>query len=336
MTNRELAWRVFAGEFNASTLEIASNQEREPSYLVTPLGARINRVYIVGVLTEIEKLERNGNTHYRARVSDRTGVFYIYAGQYDIEAVKILSKLEPPTYLAIVGKSRRYSPNEGISYVSIRPESITVVDKDMRDYWLLDTCKSMKTRLSAMHEAQQMAQPDVDKLTALGFDPGFTQGVIDAIEHYKKFDVAFYRNMLFEILKYLATGNDTSYISSENKTNQNADGLDTDFKNADEYTESEDETDDDDELEFEATIEPIEEEQRSETISDQEQQQQLLDLISSFKGKKYKDGVPWHELVVKADSKGFDKNIIEDLVNDLLNNGKVYEPMLGRIKGTSS
>ena len=63
---------------------------------------------------------------------------------------------------------------------------------------------------------------------------------------------------------------------------------------------------------------------------------QLIKIIKSFKGKEYKDGVPWHELMVKADSEGIDKNIIEDLVNGLLNNGKIYEPMLGRVKCTNN
>ena len=41
---RETAWRVFAGEFNDSTVEIKGQGEMSPSYVVTPLGAKINRV----------------------------------------------------------------------------------------------------------------------------------------------------------------------------------------------------------------------------------------------------------------------------------------------------
>ena len=36
--DREVAWRVFAGEFNSSRLEIKGEGEKVPSYLVTPLG----------------------------------------------------------------------------------------------------------------------------------------------------------------------------------------------------------------------------------------------------------------------------------------------------------
>jgi hypothetical protein len=36
--------------------------------------------------------------------------------------------------------------------------------------------------------------------------------------------------------------------------------------------------------------------------------------------------------MAEATDKGIDKNIIEDLVNNLLETGRIYEPILGRIK----
>ena len=41
---------------------------------------------------------------WRARVSDPTGVFYLSAGQYQPEAAIALSKIKPPTYVAVIGK----------------------------------------------------------------------------------------------------------------------------------------------------------------------------------------------------------------------------------------
>ncbi len=337
MANRELAWRIFAGEYNNTTLQIEPAQEREPGYLVTPLGAKINRIYIVGVLTDVEKLERNGNTHYRARVSDRTGVFYIYAGQYDPKVIKILSELEPPVYVAVIGKSRMYSPEEGVTYVSVRPENIIVVDKNVRDYWLLDACKSMKSRLDAITEAQQMEPPETEKLVKLGFDPIVARGVIDALQHYKQPDIIQYRNMLVEVLKFLAVDNGEGYVPTENVPENNPTDLAQEFKTGEELTE--DDEDNDDELEFEPTSDPIEDSNEKEDLTntqDQEQQNQLLEIINSFKGKTYVNGVPWHKLMVKATKEGLDKNSIEELVNNLLETGKVYEPMLGRIKCTGA
>ena len=87
-----------------------------------------------------------------------------------------------------------------------------------------------------------------------------------------------------------------------------------------------------DELEFEEDDEPGLEFDEKEL---NEMKERLLDIIRSFDTDDFLNGVPWHKLVVKASSHGIDKNIIEDLVNDLLDNGKVYEPMLGRIKATN-
>ena len=56
MKAREPAWRVFASEFNASTLKIKGEGEKAPSYVVTPLGAMVNRLFIVGILTDIQNL----------------------------------------------------------------------------------------------------------------------------------------------------------------------------------------------------------------------------------------------------------------------------------------
>ena len=43
---REQAWRVFAGEYNNTTCKVVGEGEKEPSYVITPLGAKINRLFI--------------------------------------------------------------------------------------------------------------------------------------------------------------------------------------------------------------------------------------------------------------------------------------------------
>ena len=77
--SREVAYRVFADEFNDAHYTYAeSDEERAPNYLVTPTGARVNRLFVVGVLTEVEEVS---DGVIRARVVDPTGAFVIYAGQ---------------------------------------------------------------------------------------------------------------------------------------------------------------------------------------------------------------------------------------------------------------
>ena len=106
---REAAWRVFAGEYNDTTIEIKGEGEMSPSYVVTPLGAKINRLFVIGVLTDVEQVSESGE-FIRAHVSDPTGVFTLYSGQYQQEATTALSNIEVPAFVAIVGKARTYTP----------------------------------------------------------------------------------------------------------------------------------------------------------------------------------------------------------------------------------
>ncbi|MGQ0535851.1 MAG: hypothetical protein ACT4PT_07245, partial [Methanobacteriota archaeon] len=109
MLGRETAWRVFSAEYNDATLEVSDEGERAPTYLVTPLGAKVNRLFFVGVLTANERIGESGDM-WRAQVTDPTGVFHLYAGQYQPEAASVLADLTPPAIVAVSGKSRIYKP----------------------------------------------------------------------------------------------------------------------------------------------------------------------------------------------------------------------------------
>src|SRR5207253_11484063 len=102
---REVAWRLFASEYNDANLETEGTGERPPSYIATPLGAKVNRVFVVGVITDVENVGTDRQPRWGARVSDRTGTFHVYAGQYRPAAASAVSKLKPPVFGAIVGKS---------------------------------------------------------------------------------------------------------------------------------------------------------------------------------------------------------------------------------------
>ena len=72
---REVAYRLFAAEYDDATLDHSeSDEERAPNYVVTPTGARVNRLFAVGVLTEIEEVNEEV---LRARIVDPTGAFVV-------------------------------------------------------------------------------------------------------------------------------------------------------------------------------------------------------------------------------------------------------------------
>lgn len=179
---REVAHRVFAQEFRDSNLSFKdSNDQYSPQYLLTPTGAKINRMFIVGTLTEKEDIGTDAE-YWRARVVDPTGAFLIYAGQYQPEAARVMAEVETPQYLAVVGKPSTFQTEDGNVLTSIRPESVLVVDAATRDRWVVET-----------------AQRTMERIENLG---GNSPDAVRAREHYNT-DAGVYKQMVLEALKSL-------------------------------------------------------------------------------------------------------------------------------------
>jgi RPA family protein len=157
--SREVARRVFAEELRNSNLAFREGEDQNqyaPQYLLTPTGARCNRVFLVGTLTERDDI--GGDTEYwRGRVVDPTGSMLIYAGQYQPEAAQALASIEPPAFVAVVGKPSLYQTEDGSILISVRAESIQRVDDDTRKRWMLETARQTLERLDALEGAESKA-----------------------------------------------------------------------------------------------------------------------------------------------------------------------------------
>ncbi|PSP33547.1 DNA-binding protein [Halobacteriales archaeon QH_10_67_22] len=168
---REVARRVFAGEFNDATYTFTeSDDERAPVYLLLPTGERVNRVFVVGTLMETEDVG-DDSEYWQGQVIDPNGDrFYMYAGQYQPDAASMLRELEPPAYIAVVGKPRTYETDDGEVNVSLRPESITEVDAAVRDRWVVETAERTLDRVQAF-QADAAEDPEdgatVDEYVAM-------------------------------------------------------------------------------------------------------------------------------------------------------------------------
>ncbi|GGJ02214.1 hypothetical protein GCM10008995_09930 [Halobellus salinus] len=163
---REVARRVFADEFNDATFSFKeSDDDRAPVYALLPTGEKVNRVFFIGTLTEKEDVGED-NEYWRGRIVDPTGTFFVYAGQYQPEATSTLRDLEPPAYVAVVGKPRTYETDDGTVNVSVRPESIQVVDATTRDRWVVEAAERTIDRVGAFedegNEYGRMAREEYD------------------------------------------------------------------------------------------------------------------------------------------------------------------------------
>ncbi len=179
---REVSKRVFAQEFRNSDLSFRDGDDvYSPQYLLTPTGAKVNRLFLVGTLLETENIGTESE-YWRGRVADPTGSFLIYAGQYQPDAARILAECETPAFVSVVGKPSTFTTPDGDVLTSVRPESINIVDDQTRDLWVLDAALQTMKRVNSLESNDEY--------------------ISKAKEHYST-DAKYYSNMVLEALKSL-------------------------------------------------------------------------------------------------------------------------------------
>ncbi|MBA3046111.1 MAG: hypothetical protein KKH41_03075 [Candidatus Thermoplasmatota archaeon] len=318
MNAREVAWRIFAGELNDSSLVVTSDEERAPTYVITPLGAKVNRVYIVGVVTDLENVGSQEEPMWRAKIIDPTGTTYVSAGQFQPEAAIAMSKLTVPGFAAVIGKVRIYSPEEGVMYISIRPEVVKAVDKSVRNAWVMDGCIGLKKRIDAATEMLENNDVTAEDLIKRGHSANLAGGIIAARDHYGDISVERYQSMLIDSLR--------SLIPEE--------GGAPDIPEPEEMVG----TEEDDYDEFEESIDmppipPAAEEKTVEADTDEElteDEEKVLKVITELDPKSA--GMDWDVLEKAAKKAGLKKEVFDGAVEGLLDKGLVYEPMMGKIR----
>lgn len=308
---RETAHRAFAQEFNASKHEIKGQGEKEPSFLVTPLGAKVNRIHVVGVCTDVEPVGESGET-WRARISDPTGVFTVYAGQYQPEAAQALSQIQPPQFVAVTGKARTYEPEPGSIFVSIRPETINVVDETTRDQWILDTARRTRDRLKAVNAVRSDPKVNAETLQGQGLSKAVAEGALLAQQSYGLTDVSRYQVMLRHALEHMLPGGNVPVHRVE-KRDTPAPMTTESNEPAPAWTPP--------------ALPPKEEVDAAQEALDN----QILAAVGKLEGAK---GARWDDVLAQTAVGGLTPEQVEESLNRLMDKGVIYEPTLGVLKTT--
>ena len=329
---REVAWRVFASEFNSATVELPTEDQYAPSYLLSPIGAFINRIYFTGVLTESENVGTDQEPLWRGRVSDPTDVFFISAGQFQPNAARVLGSLEVPALVGIVGKARTYSPDDATTYTSVRVEQVKTISQELRDYWVIEACQSLNYRLGCFAEALQMEPPEIEKLMSLGYSSTLSKGVLEAINQYGSIKIQEYGELLLTTLKELTqdTSIDSTLLQSkpskpelefdkevdfESETTKAITAPNQDVKDPvgkDKPTakkETDEDTDDNDE-----TLEKL-----------------VFEIINSLV-EENPEGVIYEDVQTAASEHGLGRAEVEEHISSLIDKGIIYEPSIGLFK----
>jgi hypothetical protein len=301
MNARETAWRVFATELNSSTLEIKATEEKAPSYIVTPLGAKINRVLIAGVMTEKENIGSPEEPMWKARIQDVSGSFYVNVGRFQPEASAAIADIEVPKFVAAVGRVRTYTTDDQRVFVSVRPEHIVPITESVRNEWILETAKSTWKRLTATKKVLGMGNATEKDLVDAGMSPVEAFGVTYALDNYGQMpDSSLYLKTIQAALRMLLPDRD----------------VDLGFP--------EDYSDEPDEIEL-----PEGQEGGSGNNA-----AQLEDMILNLLEELDTDGkgAPREELERRAESEGISSIELEEVSNILMDKGLVYEPNLRYLK----
>jgi RPA family protein len=317
--DREVAWRIFAWEFNRSTLHISEGDERAPNYIITPTGVKCNRLFIVGVVTEVENIGKD-NSLWRGRVADPTGVFTVYAGHYQPEAAIFLSELNIPAYVAVVGKARKFEPEGGSVYTSVRPEEMNNADEKLRDRWVLDTAERTLERIKYIEEALSSGKSGNflnEYLIGKGTNVVLADGVVKAVEHYKNLDktMAELKNAVIHAIETVASVREIQVAEKQKEPQIKAE--EKDIGKLEEPPEIDGAV---------AVLEIVKPELKVQETGPKEIIAGIIDKLDTGKGISY-------SIVVEAAQKlGIDPETVESVIKELMDEGRCYEPKIGVLR----
>ena len=300
--SREAAQRLFALEYNGSRHEDRGMEENAPNYVVTPLGARVNRVYFTGVMMNKDNTGTEDSPMFRAEIRDPTGTFYLYAGQFQPQAVNALKQLETPVLVGVVGKVRTFVKDDGTFYTSVKPEVVFPVDIPQRDRWILSAVKFTREKVEAMKKAMEMEEPTVDSLTDEGVPGRAAECAVEGVGLYGNVDLDPYMSSMKNALKMVIEGGGESIGDLPEI--------------------------------FEETPEGTEGSETAETTvktsgASEENKEKILAIIKDLSDEK---GAFYRDILSECEKQGIDKIMLEETVQELLDEGTIYEPTIGIIK----
>ncbi|MFO8050092.1 MAG: hypothetical protein R6V01_00125 [Thermoplasmatota archaeon] len=289
---REVAQRVFAVEYNGSQHEDRGLEENAPNYVITPLGTSANRVYFTGVMMTKTNTGSEDSPQFRVEVRDPTGTFYLYAGQFQPDAINSLSQLEAPSLVGVVGKVRTFVKDDGTFYASVKPEVIFPVDVPQRDRWILQTVKFTLDRIRAVKDAMEMEDPDADALVEKGHSRRAAEEAVNAVGLYGNIELDPLRDGLKRAVDLVIEGGGEK-------------------------------------LEEEPSAEIKEEEKAPRSKDNEEIKKTILDIIEELSDDK---GALYRDIITECEKKRIDKIELEETIQNLLEEGQIYEPTIGIIK----
>ena len=297
---RQRAVRLCAQESRAASLPEEGSGEYDPSFVITKIGAKINRALVCGVIDRMERREGDSGPNYSGHVRDPTGSYLFSVASFQPELhpdfEELLARFESGDrfLLALVGKARWFETEDGGMFTSLRAEEFTVIDRECYTNWLVETAEATLRRIDA-HSTSLEADLTPAALEAAGVPRDLVDGLILARGHYGDFDPEGYRVGVLQALS-MATGR-TSLMEPPQPT---ATTLEETASQAPESSEPAAEPGDAIEL-----------------------------ILETVRSRDTGEGVEYNDLVTALVHGGHSRESAEDAIDQARDQGEVMEPRFG-------
>tara|TARA_B100000029_G_scaffold503447_1_gene580363 strand:+ start:1729 stop:2670 length:942 start_codon:yes stop_codon:yes gene_type:complete len=298
---RQSAIRIFANEYRDSSLPEEGSGEYDPSFIITKIGAKVNRALVCGVIDRVERKEGDNGPSYSAYIRDPTGTHLFNVAPFqpelhpDFEELMARYETGDRFLLALVGKARWFETEDGGIYTSLRAEEFSIIDKECYTNWLVQTAEATLRRIDA-HATSLESDLTPAALEEAGVPSDLVDGLILARGHYGEFDPEAYRVGVLQALS-MATGR-TSVIEpapeQEEKPTLKQSTPESDVQQT-----------------------PVEPSDAVEAI------------IETIRSRDSGQGVDYNDIVAALVNAGHSREAAEDAIDSARDQGEVMEPRFG-------
>jgi RPA family protein len=306
---RQSAIRIFAQEYSDSNLPLEGVGEYAPSFIITKLGAKVNRALFGGVIDRFERREGDNGPTYSGHLRDATGGvhrFQIAPFQPELhaDAEELLARFESGDrfLMMMIGRARWFESDDGGIFTSFRAEEFTTVERSVYVNWLVEASAATLRRLDAYNLSLDSENTN-ESLKSAGVPVDLIEGMILAKNHYSSFDPENYKVGVLQSLSMALSSNseiEQMITSTEESTvlevPENSPQMKNDLVKSDSKP-----TDDVDDV--------------------------ILNVIRSSSNP---DGMPYDSIVLACVEAGFSRESSEDAIEDLRDiKCEIIEPRFG-------
>ena len=210
---RQSAIRIFAQEYSDSNLPLEGVGEYAPSFIITKLGAKVNRALFGGVIDRFERREGDNGPTYSGHLRDATGGvhrFQIAPFQPELhaDAEELLARFESGDrfLMMMIGRARWFESDDGGIFTSFRAEEFTTVERSVYVNWLVEASAATLRRLDAYNLSLESENTN-ESLKSAGVPVDLIEGMILAKNHYSSFDPENYKVGVLQSLSMALSSN---------------------------------------------------------------------------------------------------------------------------------